>query len=91
MMVLPMLACQMRTTATPSNSATSASVVAASKISSDHDELYVKLNGEMVYLWRAVDHEGEIARRDDRWRLGVPDTHGAAVAGNDSQSFTDRP
>jgi len=21
---------------------------------------YVKLNGEMVYLWRAVDHEGEI-------------------------------
>ena len=24
------------------------------------DELYVKLNGEMVYLWRAVDHEGEI-------------------------------
>ena len=24
------------------------------------DELYVKLNGEMVYLWRAVDQEGEI-------------------------------
>lgn len=24
------------------------------------DEVYVKLNGEMVYLWRAVDHEGEI-------------------------------
>jgi putative transposase len=23
------------------------------------DEMYVKLNGEMVYLWRAVDHEGE--------------------------------
>jgi len=22
-------------------------------------EMYVKLNGEMVYLWRAVDHEGE--------------------------------
>lgn len=22
--------------------------------------LYVKLNGELVYLWRAVDHEGEI-------------------------------
>jgi len=22
------------------------------------DEMYVKLNGEMVYLWRAVDHEG---------------------------------
>jgi putative transposase len=24
------------------------------------DDMYVKLNGEMVYLWRAVDHEGEI-------------------------------
>lgn len=24
------------------------------------DEMYVKLNGEMVNLWRAVDHEGEI-------------------------------
>ena len=22
------------------------------------DEMYAKLNGEMVYLWRAVDHEG---------------------------------
>ena len=22
--------------------------------------MYVTLNGEMVYLWRAVDHEGEI-------------------------------
>ncbi|MBX3560959.1 MAG: IS6 family transposase [Sphingomonas sp.] len=24
------------------------------------DEMFVKLNGEMVYLWRAVDHEGEV-------------------------------
>ena len=24
------------------------------------DEIYVKLNGEMAYLWRTVDHEGEI-------------------------------
>jgi putative transposase len=24
------------------------------------DEMYVRLNGEMVYLWRAVDHEGEV-------------------------------
>ena len=24
------------------------------------DEMYVKLNGEMGYLWRAVDHEDEI-------------------------------
>jgi putative transposase len=24
------------------------------------DEMYVKINGEMRYLWRAVDHDGEI-------------------------------
>ena len=24
------------------------------------DEMYVKINGERHYLWRAVDHEGEI-------------------------------
>jgi putative transposase len=24
------------------------------------DEMYVKVNGEMRYLWRAVDHEGEV-------------------------------
>ncbi len=29
------------------------------------DEMYVKLNGEMVYLWRAVDHEGEVLESYD--------------------------
>jgi putative transposase len=24
------------------------------------DEVYVKINGEMFYLWRAVDHEGDV-------------------------------
>ena len=24
------------------------------------DEMYVKLGGEMVYLWRSVDREGEV-------------------------------
>lgn len=24
------------------------------------DEMYVKINKELLYLWRAVDHEGEI-------------------------------
>ncbi len=24
------------------------------------DEMFVKINGKMVYLWRAVDHEGEV-------------------------------
>ena len=24
------------------------------------DEVYVKINGQMYYLWRAVDHEGEV-------------------------------
>ena len=26
------------------------------------DEMYVRLNGEMVYLWRAVDQEGQVLR-----------------------------
>jgi putative transposase len=24
------------------------------------DEMYVRINGEMRYLWRAIDHEGEV-------------------------------
>ena len=35
------------------------------------DEMYVKLNGEMVYLWRAVDHE--VPRLD---RVGEAARHG---------------
>ena len=27
------------------------------------DKMRVKLNGEIVYVWRAVDHEGEILER----------------------------
>ena len=27
------------------------------------DEMYVRMNGVMVYLWRAVDHDGEILER----------------------------
>ena len=27
------------------------------------DEIYVKINGELHYLWRAVDHESEILER----------------------------
>jgi transposase-like protein len=36
------------------------------------DEIYVKINGQMHYLWRAVDHEGEVLEEsdsvDDRYR-----------------------
>ena len=37
------------------------------------DEMYVKVNGEVRYLWRAVDHEGEIlesfvTRGATRWQ-----------------------
>ena len=28
------------------------------------DEGFVKINGEMHYLWRAVDHEGEVVLSD---------------------------
>ena len=24
------------------------------------DEVFVKVNGELHYLWRAIDHEGEV-------------------------------
>jgi transposase-like protein len=40
------------------------------------DEMVVRIAGERMYLWRAVDHEGEILdmlvqrRRDSRWRCG---------------------
>lgn len=35
------------------------------------DEVFVKINGETHYLWRAVDHEGEVlecfvSKRRDR-------------------------
>ena len=35
------------------------------------DEVFVKINGETYYLWRAVDHEGEVleafvSKRRDR-------------------------
>ena len=39
------------------------------------DEVFVRINGETHYLWRAVDHEGEVLevlatkRRDHRLRL----------------------
>jgi putative transposase len=56
------------------------------------DEMYVKLNGEMVYLWRAVDHEGEILesyitkRRDKdaalRFMKKALKRHGAPAAIN---------
>ena len=29
------------------------------------DEMFVKINGEMHYLWRAVDHEGEVLESFD--------------------------
>jgi len=41
------------------------------------DEVFVKINGEMHYLWRAVDHEGEVLegyltkRRDRKAALKV--------------------
>ena len=34
------------------------------------DEVYVKINGQMRYLWRAIDHEGEVLGllpRSRRW------------------------
>ncbi len=42
------------------------------------DEVFVKINGETHYLWRAVDHEGEVLevfaskRRDRKAALKFP-------------------
>jgi len=35
------------------------------------DEMYVKLNGELVYLWRAVDQEGEILDQETGQIRGI--------------------
>jgi putative transposase len=48
------------------------------------DEVYVKVNGQMHYLWRAVDHEGEVREsfvtkeRDKKAALKFMKTHEAA-------------
>ncbi len=35
------------------------------------DEVYVKINGEMVYLWRAVDQEGGHCQKDGAGASGA--------------------
>jgi|GEM_PF-3063337 len=34
------------------------------------DEAFVKINGEMHYLWRANDHEGECGQSEPDLHLG---------------------
>ena len=41
------------------------------RLTAPFDEVFVKINGERHYLWRAVDHEGEVlesyvSKRRDR-------------------------
>ncbi len=49
------------------------------------DELFVRINGEMHYLWRAVDHEGEVLQgfRDEApespGRVEIPEAHHVAL------------
>jgi putative transposase len=35
------------------------------------DEVFVRVNGKLCYLWRAVDHEGEVLEGRHRWALLV--------------------
>ena len=48
------------------------------------DEVFVKINGERHYLWRAVDHEGEVLesyvtkKRDKKSRFKVYEESHAA-------------
>jgi hypothetical protein len=37
------------------------------------DEVFVKINGETHYLWRAVDHEGEVLEQTDGRPKGIFD------------------
>ncbi len=49
------------------------------------DEVFVRINGETHYLWRAVDHEGEVLevfatkRRDRRAALKFHEAHDEAL------------
>ena len=49
------------------------------------DEAFVKVNGKLCYLWRAVDHEGEVleavvtAKRDKAAALKPPRDHVRAL------------
>jgi putative transposase len=49
------------------------------------DEVFVRINGETHYLWRAVDHEDEALevfatkRRDRKARTEVPEAHDEAL------------
>ncbi|USU07926.1 DDE-type integrase/transposase/recombinase [Sphingomonadaceae bacterium OTU29MARTA1] len=55
------------------------------------DEMYVKLNGEMVYLWRAVDHEGEILESYiTRTRCLIPRFDGAILSLEWKEAVWDR-
>jgi DDE domain len=45
------------------------------------DEVYLKIDGRMVYLWRAVDAEGEVLDvlvQKQEERAGRPETHAQA-------------
>ena len=50
------------------------------------DEVFVKINGEIHHLWRAVDHEGEVLetfvskRRDRKAALGFLETEKAYLS-----------
>jgi transposase-like protein len=59
------------------------------------DEVFVRINGEMHYLWRAVDHEGEVLevfatkRRDRKAAPGVPEARDEAL--RQASGHCDRP
>ena len=58
------------------------------------DEVFVRINGKTHYLWRAVDHEGEVLevfatkRRDRRAALRFPPPALPGFRGNTSPSAT---
>ena len=41
-------------------------------------EVYLKIDGHLVYLWRAVDAEGEVRKMQGFKSAGAPDSDDAA-------------
>jgi hypothetical protein len=55
------------------------------------DEVYVKIGGEMHYLWRAVDHESEVLE-PGAWHMSIMRAYeSSALHGPDGMKLVERP
>ena len=49
------------------------------------DEVFVKINGERHYLWRAVDHEGEVLEKTTDILVRAAKTRAVVVVEHDME------